>query len=210
MSAADPLPTLPSPKYSHRAFLIVGFVLTILLSISSIILFYQNSLLRQQLSLVQIPSSPTPIPNPTANWKTFISPTFNFSIKYPNSWTAACKDPEGDWLSGTICDLRAPNTEIDHGQLLSGATIGVGVEKPNQNYKTLEEKIAFDTKNYGYQSTAKTINNIEGYLYTSSSNNVFVAKNGQYFIMLSWIPLSSTNQYRDTIDQILFTFKFLD
>lgn len=138
----------------------------------------------------------TSTPDFSASWKQVINPTFGFSMRYPDDWISECMEPSGNWLSASICDIRASNTVIDHGQLVSGANIGVGVEKPNPNYDTLEEKLSFDTKTYGYIATAKTINGIEGYFLSSSGNDAFVAKNGDYFIIVSWIPLPDTSQYK--------------
>ena len=108
----------------------------------------------------------------------------------------------------SICDIRAPNTTLDNdGQLSSGAYVAIAVEKVDSKYKSLEDKVAFDTKKYGYKIEPYSLDNVSGYLYTLSKNNEFISKNGFYFIHISWTPLDDANQYKPTIDQVLSTFK---
>lgn len=205
-------------KSSHTSvFIFFGIIAFCAVGLGGVLLgkyLYAPKTPSPELSVTPTPRAEeptvTPTPDFSASWKLVINQTFGFSIHYPDNWIAECTDPIGNWSSANICDFRAPNTVIDHGQLFSGANIVVGVEKPNQNYNTLEEKIAFDTKTYGYTAIAKTINDIEGYLISSPGNDAFVTKNGEYFIIVSWIPLPDTSQYKNTLDQIFSTFKFIE
>lgn len=152
-----------------------------------------------------------PTPEPIINWKTYNSEKFQFSFEYPDNWTAVCKDPQTDfWVMSAICDIRAPNTTLDNdGKLSSGAYVAIAVEKINSKYKSLEDKVAFDTKNYNYKIKPYILNNVSGYLYTLSKTQEFVFKNGFYFIHINWSPLDDTNQYKPSIDRILSTLKIV-
>jgi len=150
-----------------------------------------------------------PTPETITDWKTYNSEKFQFSFEYPSNWTVICKEPQTDfWVMSSICDIRAPNTTLDNdGQLSSGAYVAIAVEKVDSKYKSLEDKVAFDTKKYGYKIEPYSLDNVSGYLYTLSKNNEFISKNGFYFIHISWTPLDDANQYKPTIDQVLSTFK---
>lgn len=84
----NPIPAPPSHRYPLIAYF---SILILLLSASTGFLYYKNQQLKSNLSgywsqptppLMTEPT-PTQTPDPTANWKTFISPDSNFSLKYP-------------------------------------------------------------------------------------------------------------------------------
>lgn len=76
-------------------FVVLGS-LTIILGISSLILFFQNRLLRQQIASSQ--SSPSPIPTVssdlTTNWSTYLNLVYGYQFKYPGSLTGLDYFPE--------------------------------------------------------------------------------------------------------------------
>lgn len=227
----EPPINIPDFQSKPNYFKTILFSILGVLLVSAIIYLYlQNQKFQKQVlnppisPTIQAPSpssqivSPTPKtvssislpPDETAGWKTYTNNTYGFSIKYPIDWLIKCNEPTNEWLSADICNIATPNTKFDHGERISGAGIGIGIEKPNPNYNSLEEKVAFDEKNYQYKSVSKIINGTKGYLLTSNTNNAFVTKTTDYFIIISWFPLNKANPLSTTIDQILSTFKFVD
>lgn len=142
--------------------------------------------------------------DPTANWKTFNSLMYGFLVKYPQDWLGICKDISGDWTTGSICELRSPNTDPYN----TREFITISVEKPSLGRMTLEEIVNFELKNFGNNLSKKSINGIDGYFYTNKDSSVFFTQKGNYFIVINWYPPSNDNKYKVVIDQILSTFKF--
>ncbi len=74
-----------SSNQSRQTTVVVLGSLIVILGLSSLILFFQNRLLRQQSAGIPNTQSPSPTAttDPTTNWKEYISKTGEFSFKYP-------------------------------------------------------------------------------------------------------------------------------
>lgn len=186
---------------------IIG-ILVVLLGIAGYLFFQNNN------SKTVIETSPTETSevammekDETFDLRTYSNDEFGFSFSYPSDWQASCENPQDDtWLDATICDLRAPNTLIDHGHLMSGAYMTISISKPNPNYSNLSEYVSFSTAQGKYQTTKFTRNSIEGYQINSENGNSFVFENNGDFISISWISADENNTYDSSIEQILSSF----
>jgi len=210
------------PKNPRWLLWLLGSLITLVLGIAAGLFsakFLNQSQLQSQLpptpTLTPSPSTaPLPEVDPTANWEIYTNNIYKFSFKYPSEWQLSCTEPkDNNWLDATICQLTAPNTQLDHGYLSKGAYVAVGISKPTPKYSSLKEYVT-DSVNRGYMSSPKTYNNVSGYLLSppespkTYSNFVFESKG--YIININWVPIDENNQNYSTIDQILSTFKFLD
>lgn len=98
-------PETPNPR---KRLIIGGAVLVVILAAGVAVLGYQNLQARQQVQVTptptsasELPPAPPPVPGEpttsaspapngtaeTANWKTYTSTQFGFSIKYPEGWS---------------------------------------------------------------------------------------------------------------------------
>lgn len=151
-------------------------------------------------------NNPSSTPDPTVNWKSFISVNYDFTVKYPQDWLGDCKDITGGWEtweSASVCELRAPNTDPYN----TKEFITISAQKPLPERNTLAEIATFELKNFGHNLFPKSINGVDGYFYTNKDSSVFFTQKGNYFIVINWFPLPEDNKYKIIIDQILSTFK---
>ncbi len=156
------------------------------------------------------PSIPQTSPSAIVNSKvlTYSEEDYQFSFQYPKDWKLNCTKPQDDnWLDRNICDITAPETSLDNGQLDSGAYFVIGVSKPNPNYSNFQEYIQYSVDQRGYKATPKTVNNIQGYELISSTNSVFVFDRKDHFISVGGIPLETTKPYYLDIQDIISSFK---
>jgi hypothetical protein len=86
----QPINSIPHPKSKFKIILLIIFLLLIvgggvyLLGTNKIILISKYF---QKPTPTSVPKSPTPTPDPTANWKTYSNKEYGFEIKYPNTWS---------------------------------------------------------------------------------------------------------------------------
>lgn len=216
-----------TPKNSpHQVFLVVLGSLIIILGISSLILFFQNRLLRQQISQANAPS-PTPFPeasaDPTADWNT-LSNSNGFTIKYPSNYiigASAFEPPPPETSTDTIIAPSIEGTtnsifDKPHIRILAlnsqGKTL---LQAATENYNananhpnkpraiTKPESGTFLSKtsiDYQMESTG-LVSPADEYLGFDGLYKVrWVEHNNKYF-MIYW-------NEDPTINQILSTFKF--
>lgn len=198
-------------------FLVVLLFLTLSLAYAG----YQFS---QKLTPLPLPTptsvaqpSSTPTPDPTANWKTFTSPTFGLSFKYPSDWkwevpnSAGKDDPNGNFQSIIVVRPISISEAKNENLPLVGGFITIEIRKGAEtlpsdlktdktvritdllivNRKATEYWLPIDPKKS--LLTAKSIT----YLSIETNKEVFVV-----------ILLDDT--YKNTFNQILSTFKFLE
>ncbi|MBP6913586.1 MAG: hypothetical protein KBC00_03185 [Candidatus Levybacteria bacterium] len=81
-------PTSETPKPKLKLPILIGFVVLLLLIISTASATYlfvskpKNAVIQKQTVEISSPASPTPIDNPTGDWKTYVSNELSF--KYPS------------------------------------------------------------------------------------------------------------------------------
>lgn len=199
----------------------------ILIIVAILAIFLGGYLLgQQQTKLPGILSQPTtqssPTPDPTANWKTYTSEKYGFSIKYPNDWsvrvTSAAADPyiyidlniKASWGESagpeagfpyTIAITEHKNTKKE--SFKDFVTKDLSEELKN-NFTFQQEKIG----SYTFYRTDK-LPSAYGAL------NVYITEDGGRYISIDLIPYSlddppnNQDKVLPTFNQILSTFKFL-
>lgn len=161
----------------------------------------------------------TPISDPTLNWKTYTNTRYQYSVRYPNDWIANSIGPG----TGTM-----PLDDVQQGLLLTPPTstpargmgipiedihIQIEVDSRQTSGETYEEWVNATKKNLADTTISITESEIASFKTT-------VIKTGFKIIYLLSSPDKTkfifietqgpTFEYRDIIDQILSTFKFLE
>ncbi len=223
---SSPMHTNGVKKHSDRSLLRLIVLAIVVISIGFAAIGYQQYMLRLQMQMLMeelfdttvetsvstksdntVPTpvtSPMPSPVMMATTQQYQEPMYGFNFSYPIDWSAKCKPVVvGTWTGMTVCDLRAPNTIMDHGQISQGANVVFGINKPNANYQTLAEYVAFFVKQDGYQQRPRTINNITGVQLSSPTNETFVFESNDAFVIVNWIPLPPSSPYAPVVRQIV-------
>lgn len=133
---------------------------------------------------------PTPIPDPTANWRTYNNPAYGkFTFKYPLESQITEEKP------ATIVSLNYLNS-FDMRFYMNA----VSPEECNSS------------KPIGFTTTPVIINGYEGYSYQDPPNKTksVTLKNGKGKCASIITETNSVNSYSKISDQILSTFKFTD
>lgn len=197
---SNPVP-VPTPQ-SNRSWLILVFsVFTLLLLASTGYLYYQNQQLKGMLASYQIQITPSPSPSqaPTgdlANWKTYASPKFGFSFRYPQSST-----------------IKTDTLDID-GSLEFDNFI-LFVEKTNDTLVSYVNKLK-DTN--GASPVTKNIGDMQAIEWVGSFKNApthyLSIENKGYAYSFGVTPLDNMINLdlnnTNLLTQILSTFKSLD
>lgn len=182
-------------------------------------------ILNQFNQQVPIVITPSPVLDPTANWKTYINTSYKYSIKYPLNWTIVVK---GDADPSTFYApyLESP-CNYDGGDRCG--QINITVEDFNPS-KTLDQYFHFSEDNPSPEKMVNKISaSIDGekaisidWYYLSGDQLPFrtikaIHKNLVYSITLTEsgkdrevIKSTSDWKYNNLYNQILSTFKFLD
>lgn len=157
-----------------------------------------------------IPTQTAIIPtiDPTADWKTYIDPTYKYSINYPSTWIIDTKLANNTILSISspekIKSLKSPNNYEGY----SGDDINIQFYKDYKNSltknKSIEEYLLDKTSFSNYSKTK--IGSLDGYKATelgmAEYPNFYIINGNDIFIISSNIDFSKTEL------QILNTFKF--
>lgn len=151
--------------------------------------------------------TPSPVTDPTANWKTYTNKAFNYSVKYLSDWTVT----EENTGQGELARQSFRTAELDFSSTATELILAVVTEKPDS------ERL----KSIGVigEGVTSTFGNVSGTLYESEGTGIagsgfrmdFIFEKGS---QVYWIYLSTGLQnkmlYKPTFEQILSTFKFLD
>lgn len=149
---------------------------------------------------------PTPTPDETVDWKTYINRVYGYSIKYPPTWINA-NDCQGCRNSDPVND--------ETGRIFnSGKENGTGVDLEISSNKATTFALMSDViKHYSWKD--KKIEDVEidgveaikvsGFEYNGKRNVAVVfEKGGNIYKIQTWLDHASI------FDQMLSTFKFLD
>lgn len=160
---------------------------------------YQNFLMHKQIAKLSIQPVPTPIPtipvDPTANWKTYTNTKYNFSFKYPSSFSTEILAAGGQ----NEADSNSRNFFVYQ----TGAN-----RKYEERYLNFE--VTQIEPNYQGTITQSTLNGISAKKITLLNIQFDI-----YSIKLSSgefieIYVSNNVNKKDVVDQILSTFKFIE
>jgi hypothetical protein len=162
----------------------------------------------------------TPTPDPTANWKTYVNTKYNFSLKYPNEWRV-------DSMSqGTMGTGYTGATGLDNflqislsGKIEPSLSVNIKasttpIEKEiERNLKTMNASNNPDYKNI--KQYQEELNDTRILILESDRDefhtkvNYFNSIDKKYLISIE--QFDNVNQiHKETLDQILSTFKFTD
>jgi hypothetical protein len=197
----------PKPK---TPLLVILIVLILALIGATGYLAYQNYQLKQQVSQLQTTPSPTPSPDPTANWKTYKDEAVGFSLMYPSTWnysieqeTTMSKDP----YSGNTSFSGQVQFNGKEGLIIltygDGFGGGLCSATPNAELKTLSinnltYNLCYHKQEDGVERWFGGCGDCDSIQFTNSSF-VFDAK-----------AYPSQENTTDSILKVLSTFKFLD
>lgn len=143
-------------------------------------------------------NTPTPIEDPTANWKTYINEKLKFSIKYPTSWTE--KGPVADNDKTLV-------------YLYSNESFGEGPESIKYYIWIYSDTRLPSTKLTKELIGAYTAYKTDELPSQSGTLSAFITKDEKTYISISITPYDvkqpypSQSKYVDTFNQMLSTFK---
>lgn len=138
----------------------------------------------------------TSTPDPTANWKIFIHPTYKFQFKYPSQWSAVISQ---NAKANTLFGLNATSQSG-----VGGVEVREISTDPQDFHTLTQSKVS--------ESVPVTINGISGYKmkYSNVVNGTdFVFRNSDGLIYNIYIN-SENPEDLIIFDQILSTFKFIE
>ncbi len=167
---------------------------------------------------VSIESSPSPTPDPTANWQTYNSGDLGFSIKIPHDWTI--REPT---VSDPTLYLRAPAIPDESDPHLFQYFVAVS-EYKNSDLQSFEEVVTAsldkdlkDSFTYTEETLGEhTVYKTESLPSRSGSITAFITHDETSYISLGFTPYDRTDpfeeqqEYLSIFNQILSTFKFVN
>jgi hypothetical protein len=215
-------PVVPTPPPKVRKSLIISVVVILLIALASLAAYFLLKPKPAEAPPIQNPAStiiqdlgsPTPTPNPTADWRTHTNSTYSF--KYPNNATINVQEASLTtvyyWGS-----TQEPNTELYDGYSVTFQPFELpGVDPIERARYQLDQSLQTDLVEVVNPIESITVNNYTGASYTTSGlgeSTQYILKSNDG-IMLMEIHVSHpdpNNQgYKDITDQILSTFTFLD
>ncbi len=216
-----------STTLKPNKWLIISLVILALAALGVAGFFaYQNIQLKEKVTLRKgaptsslLPtevSSPTPTVDPTANWLTFTNENICYSFKYPQEITLKERKEENIIHLSLWGKTQKEETEFYDGISLSfSLPLAIG----NTSLKDYTDSKIDEAKQHGEILKPReeiTINNINGYTYTSQGlgifQNIFLQSSDKICtVEITNVTIDPTNQgYQKTVDKILSTFKFID
>ncbi len=120
-SSIPPQPSTspPSPpKKSKLIYLLVGFIILFILTVSSVAGVYIYKASRVKPTPTPLAQTPTPTVDPTASWKTYKSPN-GFSLNYPTAWEENKDAIQMGNPHAEITLVKSPASKVSTGLLVS-------------------------------------------------------------------------------------------
>ncbi len=166
-------------------------------------------------------SSPTPTPDETANWKTYVNEDNKFSFKYPVN-AGVTKSKVGATI---VIPGDKPMFETMESGFINITFESLPIDIPRNNLPLNElvenefNSIKPENAEILSESTEITLNGYRGYTYSSRDKIAFgfdtkyiylESNNNDYVIIVITFDDPDNLGYEKTIDQILSTFKFLE
>jgi len=174
------------------SFLVVGLILI------------ANKPKVSNLPPTQIPIStvePTPVPNPTENWKTYENEELGFTLKYPKEWNEV---GTGEFELGSGTKIESADKSFSLG-LLTGINKGYSYEK-NKEFIYMFKQGGGEVAEVTGGIASKTEVNYQG----AKTITSFILSDKNEVYSLSLVSSDKNNLTNSIFDQILSTFRFLD
>lgn len=213
--SATPVPPANQPPFGGW-WKLAGLVLgAAILVIGIFYAGYQYSQ-KQPKPTTPLTTSPTPILDPTANWKTYQNTQAGISFKYPNGWIIEPYDVAGFSYFHGIVQLKIEGQQ--YGPEPATMSISYWDNPENLTLDKFEQKLNEGGGKYyslDLPNAQKiTIARISSYYWKSVASACEPVRCGRYMIPYKGrifdIPLyfPTAEQQKETIDQILSTFRF--
>jgi len=223
----------PKVKPEIRSLILPVILLVVISFLVIGLILIANKPKGSNLPPTQIPIStvePTPVPNPTENWKTYMNDKYGFEFEYPDDLNNKCCEEYSDSLYGmakVITLAQKLDTDFEGGaEIYNGLTISLALNKTNTPLDTFveDQKIKNLQRFYGEDQLKTALSKIkttrvgiagqEGLLITNQPVlNIDIIylpiQNNKYFISI-YKSEEHDKEFDKTFDQILSTFKFLD
>lgn len=187
------VPTTPVAKKFPLATIFISLILVLCLAIAGYF-YWQNTRLKSQLT-----TQPTPTPvastDPTANWKSYVHPTYKYEFKYPPTWSVVVsKNASANVFFGLTAN---PMTGVG----------GVEIREMGGDPQKYHNLNGEDIENQQLITLPSGISGYKSQIVSSPKGNDFVFKNTDGLIYHIFIS-SAEPQDLEIFDQILSTFKF--
>jgi hypothetical protein len=127
--AQQPVNEIPHSKNRFKLILLITILLLIIGVGAYLLSANQSKFLSQffqKLIPTSVPKSPTPAPNSTANWKTYVNKEYGFEIKFPQGWSVDEKIPM--YKNSRIIQI---GTDDQYDQFYAGLYIGISINSDN-------------------------------------------------------------------------------
>ena len=185
-----------------------GNILIVILSILALVgfatagyFYWQNQNPKSQTPTVN-PTKPTPVTDETANWKTFSSNKYQFSLQYPGTWETQVPTPTNDFEKAGILEFISDKALGAESFLEIMPTQGTSFKLQTESIERHDwtNKSGSMIKVDGVDAFIQTGINSKGIL-----QKVVIFENGQ-FIFKFYTALANEPE---TFNKILSTFKFI-
>ncbi len=214
--ATQPISPPPSPANIKTWVLLIGGILILGIGFTIGLLFNKNLSLTPQISPTPTPLfSPTPQAKTdpalrdTADWKTYTSSVFEFTLKYPRSmtvsgddWQRIGEDLKGYWVLNLI-DNNDPSLSVNLDVRINPKTAGgTSITKVEQTFQGYPPPEFFTFDNYPalkYKQANQS----------TTTSSIHVLKHNTLFQISGFYP-NGSEELEKIIDQILSTFKFIN
>ncbi len=218
VSMSQEAPSTPSNHSSSLSRFILP-TLVFALAVSTGLVSYQNLQLQKKVAeldaqlLTVVVASPSPTtqeaeyPSVKVATKTFTGKNSKITFDYPANWKVTEHDPvPTEAFSSTLITAEAPDTILDHGQLLSGKYLTVGIDKPTPQYNDLQGRLKLE-ESYGRTVEELTVGQQKGYLLIGKPEDegyTFLFEKNNLFYTISWIPQTLDDA---EINTIVYSFR---
>ena len=190
--------TLFHPKTFH---ILLAIIIVIILGLTIFLL----------TSTSQPPPSPTitqpsPTPDPTVNWKTYKNNTLRYSLRYPESFVFASKDPRNITISSDTVNTTNPDPSLSI------------LDRSNAQWQTANDACEAEVcsnVNFGWKKEQARVNNAMGVKLTDAEivpggYEDYYLSSPDGTIIVRLIIGATNNEDFSLLKQILSTFKFTD
>lgn len=147
-------------------------------------------------------SSPIPINDPTADWKTYTDTKYKFQFKYPSEWPVESHDVP-DFPTNRIITLGKTSDLI------------VSVNKTDLDQNCLSKRRTYESG--GNQASSEIVGGVTGWKFALSGGQnpkmdlvCFENRGLIYEVNYAYNTLRSVSEQLGQFDQILSTFKFTE
>lgn len=218
-SVPPPVQPVPESPNTHPwlKWVLIILIVTLLSSGATYFIVQSQSTKKSPEQISQVP--PTPIPDPTANWKTYTSQLGKYSIKYPPNVVPEEEIIDGGDTPFILTTKFTFNKEekgcYPHqypGVILSVSNVPVGIQirdALNKGYAGLfigEPEKLNDTliqNKQALRGSAKSSTN-------AYEEDAYVINNDELYAFTFCTALEYSIEHKNLFDQMLSTFKFTD